>query len=106
MTETPVQTVGRAGGGTAVMEIEPILLDIYKAAAVLSLSPRKVYDLIYAGELETVMIGRSRRVLYSSVRTFVQSLRRHDEGPRSPSPGAHRAGAHPPTPIPDPREIR
>jgi hypothetical protein len=48
-------------------EIVPLLRPVPEAAAILSVSEKKVWDLINDGILETVLIGRSRRVTQSSL---------------------------------------
>jgi len=54
----------------------PRLLTVRQAAEVLGLGRSTVYELIAAGELETVSIGRSRRVPLDALRAFVAWLRR------------------------------
>ena len=48
--------------------MEKLLLTVREAADVLSVSRSRVYELIYAVQLESVKIGRSRRVALASVR--------------------------------------
>ena len=55
---------------------DPRLLTVRQAAEVLGLGRSTVYELIAAGELETVSIGRSRRVPLDALRAFVAALRR------------------------------
>lgn len=57
---------------------ERLLLTVEEAAERLSLGRTKVYELIAAGDLETVCVGRSRRVPTEAVVQFVETLR---EGP-------------------------
>ncbi len=59
-----------------VAGIDPRLLTVRQAAEVLGLGRSKVYELIAAGRLETVSIGRSRRVPFDALRAFVADLRR------------------------------
>lgn len=56
--------------------VEPIFLDVPNTARVLSLSTRKIYDLIYAGHLDSAKVEGSRRVYYSSVKAYAESLRK------------------------------
>jgi len=55
---------------------DPRLLTVRQAAEVLGLGRSTVYELIAAGELETVSIGRCRRVPLDALRAFVAWLRR------------------------------
>ena len=48
--------------------MEKLLLTVREAADVLSVSRSRVYELIYAEQLDSVKIGRSRRVSLASVR--------------------------------------
>jgi excisionase family DNA binding protein len=47
--------------------MEKLLLTVLEAAAVLSVSRSRVYELLYAEQLDLVKIGRSRRVARASV---------------------------------------
>ena len=48
--------------------MEKLLLTVREAADVLSVSRSRVYELLYAEQLDSVKIGRSRRVALASVR--------------------------------------
>ncbi len=48
--------------------MEKSLLTVREAADVLSVSRSRVYELLYAEQLDSVKIGRSRRVALASVR--------------------------------------
>jgi excisionase family DNA binding protein len=48
--------------------MEKLLLTVWEAADVLSVSRSRVYELLYAEHLDWVKIGRSRRVAPASVR--------------------------------------
>ena len=52
--------------------IEKLLLAVREAADVLSVSRSRVYELIYAEQLDSVKIGRSRRVSLASVRRLAE----------------------------------
>lgn len=52
-----------------------LLLTVEEAAARLRIGRSTVYELIRTGELETVQIGRSRRVVPESVADYVGRLR-------------------------------
>lgn len=51
-----------------------ILYTVKEAAALLSLSRAHVYRLILGGRLETLRIGRSRRISAHQIERFVRSL--------------------------------
>jgi excisionase family DNA binding protein len=51
-----------------------LLLTPSEAARLLGISRTKIYELMYAGELRSVKIGRARRIPMSSVSEFVKSL--------------------------------
>ena len=51
------------------------LYTVPQVALMLSLSESKVWQLTRSGELETVKIGWSRRVLASSVDSYIRRLR-------------------------------
>jgi excisionase family DNA binding protein len=53
----------------------PLLLTIFETAALLSVGRTTVYELIAAGELETVHIGRAVRVPADALKGFVSRLR-------------------------------
>jgi excisionase family DNA binding protein len=48
--------------------MEKLLLTVWEAADVLSISRSRVYELLYAKQLDSMTIGRSRRVALASVR--------------------------------------
>jgi len=52
--------------------MEKLLLTVREAADVLSVSRSRVYELIYAEQLDSVKIGRSRRVSLASVRRLAE----------------------------------
>ena len=52
--------------------MERLLLTVWEAADVLSVSRSRVYELIYAEQLDSVKIGRSRRVSLASVRRLAE----------------------------------
>jgi excisionase family DNA binding protein len=52
--------------------MEKLLLTVREAADVLSVSRSRVYELIYAEQLDSVKLGRSRRVSLASVRRLAQ----------------------------------
>lgn len=56
------------------------LYKVEQAAALLSLSRSVVYELIRAGRLQTVLVGRSRRVPATAINALVQQLISEAEG--------------------------
>ena len=53
-----------------------LLLTVVEAARVLSIGRTTMYELVAAGEIETVHIGRSARVPVSSLEEYVERRRR------------------------------
>jgi excisionase family DNA binding protein len=59
------------GSGRTAKGVAPLLLTIPQAAAVLAVGRTTVYELIAAGDIEAVHIGRSVRVPVDALRSFV-----------------------------------
>ena len=59
--------------------MERVLLTAEEAAESLRIGRCKVYDLIRSGELESIKIGRLRRIPVSSVRSFALKLLTEDD---------------------------
>jgi len=59
----------------SLFDPEPILLTIPEAARLLSIGRTLAYELIAAGELEVVHIGRAARVPVEAVREYVERRR-------------------------------
>ena len=57
--------------------IDPVLLTITDAAVALAIGRTTVYQLIGAGELDVVHIGRSSRVPADAIHEFVAAKRAH-----------------------------
>lgn len=55
---------------------EPMLVSVAEAARRLSISRSSAYELVAAGELEVVHIGRSARVPVAALASYVERLRR------------------------------
>jgi excisionase family DNA binding protein len=64
--------------------MEKLLLTVRKAADVLSVSRSRVYELLYAEQLDSVKIGRSRRVALAAERK-AHSARRGRPSPQPPT---------------------
>lgn len=61
-----------------VVEQEKLLVSVRKAAEILDISERVVYDLCYAEELESVKIGPKkwiRRITCESLNSYVEKAR-------------------------------
>jgi excisionase family DNA binding protein len=63
--------------------MEKLLLTVREAADVLSVSRSRVYELIYAEQLDSVKIGRSRRVSQRRCGAWRTVRRRHELSPAS-----------------------
>lgn len=53
----------------------PLLLTVVETARLLGVGRSTAYELLASGELESVHIGRSRRVPVAAVENYVESLR-------------------------------
>ncbi len=51
-----------------------LLFTVAEVSQILRLSRSRVYELIYAGQLPSIKLGRSRRVRRSDVEAFVEGL--------------------------------
>ena len=60
--------------GTA--EIAPVLLTVTAAARALAVGRTTLYELIRAGDLDVIRIGRSTRIPVDAIATFVDRQRR------------------------------
>jgi excisionase family DNA binding protein len=56
--------------------VEKLLLTAEEAGELLSIGRTKVYELMAEGRLESVTIGRTRRVPVQALEPFVEALRR------------------------------
>jgi excisionase family DNA binding protein len=54
---------------------QPLLLTVPEAARVLGIGRSTLYELIAAGAIDTVHIGRACRIPISALKHFVESLR-------------------------------
>lgn len=55
-----------------------LLLTVGEAAEALALGTTKVYELIASGEIQSVQIGRARRVPYRALQDFLEALEDDD----------------------------
>lgn len=74
---------------------DKLLLTPEDAAAALSIGRSKLYELIAAGTLETVVIGACRRIPRAALDDFVDRLRTstppRPDGPPAAAPGERQA---------------
>jgi excisionase family DNA binding protein len=75
MTTTKVHERPVTSGDRQQRSVEPVLLTIPEAAVALAIGRTKVYELISAGEIDVVHIGRSARVPADAIREFVAARR-------------------------------
>lgn len=61
--------------GTAISAPEPMAYTIPEAALALAISERKVWTLVGDGTIESITIGRSRRIPRAGLLAYVESLR-------------------------------
>ena len=62
-------------GDRTPRDIDPILLTITEAATALAIGRTTVYELIGAGDLDVVHIGRSSRIPVDAIHQFVAAKR-------------------------------
>jgi excisionase family DNA binding protein len=53
----------------------PLLVSVEEAARILAVGRTTIYELIAAGDLEAIHVGRCRRVPFAALHTFVQNRR-------------------------------
>lgn len=58
-----------------------MLYTIPEAATALRISRTKLYELLDSGEVESVYIGRSRKVSSEALRIFIEGLRARNSRP-------------------------
>lgn len=71
--------------------MDRLLLSPVEAAAALGLSRAKLYQLMAAGEIENVKLGRSRKIPRDALDTFIENLHRQQK----------RANKRPKTAVPE-----
>lgn len=57
---------------TAPPSVEPICVKVNDAARMIGVGRTKLYELIAAGEVDVVKLGKSTRVTTASLRTLIQ----------------------------------
>lgn len=59
--------------GASDQELEPLTVRVATAVQITGLSRSRIYEIIKAGELETVKVGRSTLVKYASLKALLLS---------------------------------
>jgi excisionase family DNA binding protein len=83
-----------------VEERERLLLTVVEAAAMLGIGRTTAYELIAAGQLQVVHIGRSARVPLAAVHRYVEGLMTQGRRTIRSAPRRRRA-SQPPLPFTD-----
>jgi excisionase family DNA binding protein len=82
MTEAPAPAAGGHDGARHRAQLpepaEPLLVTVEEAARRLSIGRTATYMLVLKGELQSVKIGRTRRVLVASLIDYIQRLLERD----------------------------
>ena len=60
---------------------EPLLYTIPEAASALRISRTKLYELLDSGEVESIYIGRSRKIPTEALRIYIDGLRARNARP-------------------------
>ena len=60
---------------SGLQPVEPICVRVNDAARMIGIGRTKLYELISAGELETIKIGKATRVTTASLHEFVRRQR-------------------------------
>ena len=60
---------------------EPLLYTIPEAATALRISRTKLYELLDSGDVESVYIGRSRKIPAEGLRIYIDNLRARNSRP-------------------------
>ena len=60
---------------------EPLLYTIPEAATALRISRTKLYELLDSGDVESVHIGRSRKIPAEALRIYINNLRARNSRP-------------------------
>jgi excisionase family DNA binding protein len=51
--------------------LEPLLVPVSQASASLCICPRSIYELMATGEIKAIKAGRSTRVVYESLKEYM-----------------------------------
>jgi excisionase family DNA binding protein len=75
-TATEVEVIGEEPSVTGVsagLDGGPLLLSVKDAAALLGISPGRVYELVNTGEVEAVPLGRRRMISRDALNRFIEA---------------------------------
>ncbi len=61
---------------------EPFFVTVAEAAKLLAMHRQAVYEMCYTGELESITIGRARRVVFEDLKRYVAEARARAEEER------------------------
>jgi excisionase family DNA binding protein len=80
--EEHVMTSSSAGSAARPTAADPprLLFTVEEAARVLGIGRTRMFELIQAGSVETVLIGRLRRIPFDALDAFVTGLRESHQG--------------------------
>jgi excisionase family DNA binding protein len=80
-------TAGAAGPAQPAISArptsEPLLLTVAQAAQRLGISRSLLYELLTTGDIESITIGRLRRIPAEALTTYIQLQRAKHQGPRT-----------------------
>lgn len=68
-----------SGSSAGPLPLEPISVRIREAVRLTGLSRSRIYELMAAGDIEFVKVGRSTLVLVDSLRAFIDGKRRQSD---------------------------
>lgn len=87
MTKPAAKAAPETPGPPAVAQVvDRLLHSPEEAGVILSICRSRVFELMAAGTLESVKIGRSRRIPHQALVDYVERLRAKG---RSPAPASH-----------------
>lgn len=66
---------------TATDPFPPLLLTIEQAAQALAISRSSIYELVLRKDIESVKIGRCRRITPAALQRYIDSLTEQDDDP-------------------------
>jgi excisionase family DNA binding protein len=72
------------------MTYEPYYITVKDAANYLAMHKNQVYELCYTGAIESIKIGKARRVVFESLKFYAESLREQARQERENGQGQAR----------------
>jgi excisionase family DNA binding protein len=67
---------------TVTDSFAPLLLTIDQAAQALAISRSSIYELVLRGDIESIKIGRCRRITPAALQQYIESLTEQDDAPQ------------------------